>query len=421
MKIIRLPAWISILAGLLIAMSIGAASASAAVPSTNVFPIQGHTYTSCNNNFGDYRAGPPVHTHKGNDCLVPIGTPLVAVEAGRTTCEDAGLGGKGIQLYGNSGTRYYYAHLDRQLVCGGAVARGQLIGTSGNTGNAGDTPQLHFEIHPGNGAAVDPYPYLVQWSHSGPAPPPAEDYYWRGIDAAPAGNGYWLAGRDGGVFSFGSAKFAGSMGGKHLNQPVVDMTADPDRTGYWLLAKDGGVFGFGADFHGSAVGKAFDYYTGIASTRTGNGYWISGAHGGVYTFGDAHSYGSMAGKHLNGEIVDIEATPTGNGYWLLGKDGGVFGFGDAKYYGNAVGKAFDTYVDIEATKSGKGYWIAGAHGGVYSFGDAHFSGSMAGKGLNKPIQSMAADPDGRGYWLLGGDGGLFAFDAKFLGRGQAGL
>jgi hypothetical protein len=129
----------------------------------------------------------------------------------------------------------------------------------------------------------------------------------------------------------------------------------------------------------------------------------------------------MAGKHLNGEIVDIEATPTGNGYWLLGKDGGVFGFGDAKYYGNAVGKAFDTYVDIEATKSGKGYWIAGAHGGVYSFGDAHFSGSMAGKGLNKPIQSMAADPDGRGYWLLGGDGGLFAFDAKFLGRGQDGL
>jgi hypothetical protein len=34
-------------------------------------------------------------------------------------------------------------------------------------------------------------------------------------------SGYWLVGSDGGVFSFGDANFDGSMGGQHLNAPVV--------------------------------------------------------------------------------------------------------------------------------------------------------------------------------------------------------
>ena len=35
------------------------------------------------------------------------------------------------------------------------------------------------------------------------------------------GGGYWLVAADGGVFTFGGAGFAGSMGGKHLNSSVV--------------------------------------------------------------------------------------------------------------------------------------------------------------------------------------------------------
>ncbi|MGH9030425.1 MAG: hypothetical protein ACRDV4_12525 [Acidimicrobiales bacterium] len=42
-----------------------------------------------------------------------------------------------------------------------------------------------------------------------------------GIATTPDGGGYWLVGSDGGVFSFGDAKFFGSMGGKKLNAPVV--------------------------------------------------------------------------------------------------------------------------------------------------------------------------------------------------------
>ncbi len=33
--------------------------------------------------------------------------------------------------------------------------------------------------------------------------------------------GYWLVASDGGVFSYGTAPFLGSMGGSHLNKPVV--------------------------------------------------------------------------------------------------------------------------------------------------------------------------------------------------------
>ena len=37
--------------------------------------------------------------------------------------------------------------------------------------------------------------------------------------------GYWLVASDGGIFNFGDAKFYGSTGAIHLNQPVVGMAA----------------------------------------------------------------------------------------------------------------------------------------------------------------------------------------------------
>jgi hypothetical protein len=71
---------------------------------------------------------------------------------------------------------------------------------------------------------------------------------------------------DGGIFSFGDARFFGSTGNRRLAQPIVGMTPTPSGNGYWLVASDGGVFSFGdAPFLGSAAGPSlFSPAVGIA-------------------------------------------------------------------------------------------------------------------------------------------------------------
>ena len=65
-----------------------------------------------------------------------------------------------------------------------------------------------------------------------------------GIAHSPTG-GYWAAQSDGGVFTYGPAKFYGSMGGKVLSAPIVDITA-AGSTGYYLIGSDGAIYSFGS-------------------------------------------------------------------------------------------------------------------------------------------------------------------------------
>ena len=66
--------------------------------------------------------------------------------------------------------------------------------------------------------------------------------------------GYRLVASDGGIFSF-CQSFLGSMGGQHLNAPMVGLAETPDGGGYWEVAADGGIFSYGdATFHGSTGG-----------------------------------------------------------------------------------------------------------------------------------------------------------------------
>ncbi len=234
---------------------------------------------------------------------------------------------------------------------------------------------------------------------------------------------YRLVASDGGVFSFGSASFYGSMGNARLNAPVVGTASTPDGHGYWLVASDGGVFSFGdAQFYGSMGGSHLNApIVGMTSSNDGQGYWLVASDGGVFSFGDASFFGSTGGMQLNAPVVGMTASPTGNGYWLVASDGGVFSFGfsyiDTQFYGSMGGKPLDQpIVGMTATADGAGYWLVASDGGVFSFGDAPFHGSMGGKPLDRPIVDMTSTADGAGYWLMAADGGIFSFgDAQFYG------
>lgn len=165
---------------LLLLLGLAAGTASAAKPKgvpTLVFPVAGEvTYTD---DFGQPRGG---GAHQGNDLMAAKKTPVVAVEAGKvkfwTTSANAGCM---LYLYGDSGTTYYYIHLNNDLTMrndnrgkcvpgvayarglkdGARVQAGQVVGYVGDSGDAnGIASHLHFEVRPNGSAAVSPYPYL---------------------------------------------------------------------------------------------------------------------------------------------------------------------------------------------------------------------------------------------------------------------
>lgn len=125
-----------------------------------ICPVAGSV--SFTNDWGNPRSGG--RTHKGTDMFAARGVPVVAVTDGTLRFSNGGLGGISIWLKG-SGASYYFAHLDSRvagLSAGSYVTRGTVIGYVGNTGNAyGGAHHLHFQIHPGHGSAVNPYPTLA--------------------------------------------------------------------------------------------------------------------------------------------------------------------------------------------------------------------------------------------------------------------
>ena len=115
------------------------------------------------NAFGDTWGAPRPggRRHEGVDMMSPSGTPIVAVVAGNATMRTSERGGNLVSLVGDDGNRYFYGHLSSWEGGSRRVAAGEVIGYVGATGQT-TASHLHFEIHPGGGVPVNPYPTVRQ-------------------------------------------------------------------------------------------------------------------------------------------------------------------------------------------------------------------------------------------------------------------
>lgn len=130
---------------------VGICSASEAQAASYVRPVKNptaHPITAAWRIPGPWQAG----YHTGVDIGCPIGTPVYATIAGDCRTGRASWGaayGTMILINDNvDGSDWGYCHLSRRVVSDGqAVATGQLLGYSGNTGNT-TGPHLHLERRP---------------------------------------------------------------------------------------------------------------------------------------------------------------------------------------------------------------------------------------------------------------------------------
>jgi murein DD-endopeptidase MepM/ murein hydrolase activator NlpD len=112
--------------------------------------------------WGDPRGGGS-RSHRGNDIAGGYRQTVYAIVSGTWDIQSYGNNaGYWAILKGDDGNSYWYLHLDAHAVGDGArVSKGQHVAYNGWTGNAvGTVYHIHFEVHPGGGGAVDPYPYL---------------------------------------------------------------------------------------------------------------------------------------------------------------------------------------------------------------------------------------------------------------------
>ena len=136
--------------------------ATLGLPQISVFPTQGRC--SFVDSWHDGRSGGRLHI--GVDIVGPKGLAIYAVTDGIITKmygAESKLSGNAIRLTAADATYFFYAHLDSfasGITVGSNVKAGQIIGYMGASGNAGGNSHLHFEVHPGGGEAVNPYPIV---------------------------------------------------------------------------------------------------------------------------------------------------------------------------------------------------------------------------------------------------------------------
>jgi peptidoglycan LD-endopeptidase LytH len=134
-------------------------------------PVMGASVADLRDQFTDARG--ESRGHEAIDIAAPLGTPVLAVAAGRVEkLFDSERGGLTVYQFDvDDKLAYYYAHLDHYaagLSEGQQLARGEVIGYVGSSGNADAlAPHLHFAVfvlgpekHWWQGTPINPYPLL---------------------------------------------------------------------------------------------------------------------------------------------------------------------------------------------------------------------------------------------------------------------
>ena len=134
------------------------------------FPVSPKVKSNIGSFFGTGRDNGE-RKHEGIDIFAPVHSPAVASANGVVTrVNENALGGKVIFMQpDNASYSLYYAHLDSQIAKEGQrVKSGDILGLTGNTGNAKFTAShLHFGIYTNSGA-IDPL-YFVKADYKEPA------------------------------------------------------------------------------------------------------------------------------------------------------------------------------------------------------------------------------------------------------------
>lgn len=128
----------------------------------DALPTQGPCWYS--DGWGHPRSGG--RRHVGTDIFTLSGIYVYAVADGTLTsrkwAQPGNISGNAWRLTADDGNAYFYAHLSDfapGLGVGSSVRAGEIIGWVGKTGNT-VVDHLHFEIRPGGGDPINPYPIL---------------------------------------------------------------------------------------------------------------------------------------------------------------------------------------------------------------------------------------------------------------------
>jgi hypothetical protein len=152
----------------------GLDSTAAALIGMGHFPVAGPAVYS--DDWHAPRYTPTFHLHQGTDIFAAFNTPVRAPFDGRLTYASEDLGGNAAYVRTGDGTIYYMAHLEAfgPTPSGSDVHQGDIVGYVGDTGDArGGAPHVHFQVHPGGGAPINPKPLLDAWLAEAMAAVPA--------------------------------------------------------------------------------------------------------------------------------------------------------------------------------------------------------------------------------------------------------